>query len=436
MNKSSSLVKFYKNMLHSLNVESNDESRLSLVISTGDDGDDLEQKCLANGKRVVLPSNDLLKSGDWTGMIPFHPLSENLLRGESEIIHFLRNIIQFRLAGVIGILTSELLDIAASPKEHVDMSPSECEYLSLVPDVDDKTLKVLDKVLKNGLGDMVKVYLKRNGTLKGKEHRRVASVNFPIWDELTSEGTKIYRTSAGNKKNKKAIADLFNYVIPNAGDRDLWSTSSDSDIAPYFHALLRSYAHVAEHLNSLVDKHERMLSNPDQLRSDLGWIKDINRMSKWRDVIPALPGNEGATVKGDAEPAATHAVRSSNIKTSSVLSHAAASAANLVSSEAPEVANDIPWDTSNEKNHIVSPAVHAPVTHNASASGETTMDWRQVMLQRGVQSLPAAPVPMAMGVQPVPAQNMGYRQPYPVGRAAPMQPMAPVNSGAYYQNSL
>ena len=435
MNKSSSLVKFYENMLHSLNVESNDESRLSLVIPTDDGEDDLEQKCLANGKRVVLPSNDLLKSGDWTGMIPFHPLSENLLRGESEIIHFLRNIIQFRLAGVIGILTSELLDIAASPKDHVDMSPSECEYLSLVADVDEKTLKVLDKVLKNGLGDLVKVYLKRNGTLKGKEHRRVASVNFPIWDELISDGIKIYRTSAGNKKNKKAIANLFNYVIPNADDRDLWSTSSDSDIAPYFHALLRSYAHVAEHLNSLVDKHERMLSNPDQLRSDLGWIKDINRMSKWRDVIPALPGNEGATVKGDAAPVATHAAHSSKIKTSTVLSHAA-SAANLMSNEAPEAATDIPWDTSNEKNRIVSPVVHAPVINSVSGGGEATLDWRQVMQKRGVQSLPTAPAPMYPGMQPAPAQNMSYQSPYGGGRTVPMQPAAPINTGAYYQNSL
>ena len=436
MSKTKSLLKFYQAILASLNIRANSESRLSLVIPTDGDGKDIEQKCLANGKRVTLPSDELLKAGDWSGMIPFHPLSENLLRGESEIIHFLRNVIQFRLAGVIGTLMTELLSTAASPKDHVGMSPSECEYLSLVADVDDKTVKILDKLLKSNLGNLVKVYLKRNGTLNGKEHRRVATVNFPIWDELTSTGTKIYKTSAGSIKNKKVIANLFNYIIPKADEREEWSVASDSDISPYFHSILRVYMHVTMHLNELVDKHERLLSNSDLLRTELSWIKDVNRMSKWRDIIPPMPGNKGATVKGDAD---SHTATSND--TTSIMEHSAIQASHMTSKESSEGAADVPWDTSHERNGIVAPVVSKPVKAKVAAAGNDSLDWRSVMSTRSVQQMPMVQNGYTSTMQPVPAQQMrvqmGYpQQGYGMVNNQQMQPAPAIASNGYYQNTL
>lgn len=419
MARTKPLMKFYADVLASLNIQDVEGGRLSLRMPTGD-GDVAEYPCVSNDKRVTLPTDTLLKSGEWDGLIPFHPLSENILRGESEIIHFLRRVIQFRLAGVSGALMDDLMQLATDTSRHADLSPTESEYLKEVPKVDSKTLKVLHKLLNAHLDEIIKIYLKRAGKIDGKEYRRVAAVSFPLHEELHTEGTKIFNASAGNLKNKKSIAALFEYIFPDPDEMDKWSAGSDSDVAPYFHSLMRCYASIAEHLNTLVEKHERVLSNPDILKTDLSWVPSLKQLSKWRDLIPALPGNEGAAMKGDKGPMAEESQKARH----DMLASAAASAASMTSKEAPEVEVSPPWrEDEAPRPTTATPKVSTPKSKKKEDEDEA-IDYRSVMASRaGVHSPYAPALPMG-GYQPT--QMGGYQPAY--GAGYPQMQMQPAGA--------
>lgn len=82
MSKTQPLLDFYTDLLHSLNIVDVADGRLSLKVPN-EDGEYTDLHCLSNDKRVVLPTDAILRSGSLDGMIAFHPLSENLLRGKA-----------------------------------------------------------------------------------------------------------------------------------------------------------------------------------------------------------------------------------------------------------------------------------------------------------------------------------------------------------------
>ena len=49
------------------------------------------------GKQMVMPTKKILRNPDWDNHIAFHPMSENVMRGESAVLFELRNQMQFKL---------------------------------------------------------------------------------------------------------------------------------------------------------------------------------------------------------------------------------------------------------------------------------------------------------------------------------------------------
>lgn len=419
MSKASSLVSFYTEVLSSLHIEDVGEGKLSLIFP-GDEGDESSQPCLSNDKRLTLPVNHLIRSGMWDGLLAFHPLSENLIRGESEVIKLLRRVSRFQLASVASQLMAELMDLAATPERHKELSPKTAPYLTTVPNANEKCVKALTKILERHFDQLINVYLKRSGTLYDVEHRRVAAVSFPIWDELISGGSKVYDVDCGSIKNKKTIASLFEYVFPHPDDLDAWSAASNDNVAPYFHSLMMCYAKNAKHLNSLVYKFRKHLQYPNSLRVNLDWIDDMDNLSKWKTAIVPLPGNEGAIMKGEKE------VVEPGPSVPSAVPHKP----NHFRPPMNNVASQVSNEGSEVEMPTVSPAVStsAPAAPQPEASGNG-VDWRSL---RGAQApAPHAPMP-GYGQQPnpygyPPQQQMQQQQPshatfnYGQPAAAPQQ---------------
>lgn len=295
MNLKEQLLAFYVAILRSIGYVADDQGLISRdfmgKISPATDD---------KGRRICIPTDQILRASRWDELQAFHPLCESSLRGESPILRKMRAYINFRLTATLSILMSELMDIATDASKHKRLSPSAAEFLKLLPEVDDKTNTALLDVLKgieyNGKNRLVSVYLKRGGILNGMTFQRTAITSFPITDEFDTDETVIYGVKM-RVKDKKAIEDLMNWILPGCNDFEAYSFGSLSSTAPYFHALMGAYLKVIKRINFTVEKFNRngtnLLECFNDVYVDLSWEEQLKDLARYRDVIPPLEGNEG-----------------------------------------------------------------------------------------------------------------------------------------------
>ena len=285
----------YKSIAEAVGLKADENGLLFMDI----DGQHLP--CELSGKRLALPTPAVLKDADWEHVVAFHPLSENVLRGESPVLKKLRVLMNLRVTYVMSKLLERLLDIAADHDYHKKLSPTAAEFLTRVPNADEKTVKALDKILDSleltGDRRLVSIYLKRGGQLGGDKFSRVAVTSFPILDQFETDDHEIFGVKMRGK-DKETIANLFNYLIPNGNNLELYSAGSNSATAPYFHCLVQAYVKLAKRLNAVVRVFKKHLEHADELTIGTDWETLIEDLSIYRDLIPSLSGNEGEVVTG------------------------------------------------------------------------------------------------------------------------------------------
>lgn len=254
---------------------------------------------MVEGKRLALPTQERLKSGDWSSTVAFHPLSENLLRGESPVLKKYKAVMVVRLHMLIAELCQQLLQIGADTASHAKMSPKAQELLSRIPNVDEKSKRDMEKILEatspDGPNRLVSIYLKRGGVLKGAKHSRLAVISFPIMEEFENAETRTVYGVKLRKDDFKAFKNLFDYILPDADSLETYSVGSQSMVAPYFDALTQAWIKVGQRLNAVVKQHAKQLEDPDILKSDFDeWPEAFSELSKFKGHIPVLAGNDGS----------------------------------------------------------------------------------------------------------------------------------------------
>jgi hypothetical protein len=285
------ILELYRAILAANNFVVGDDNLVSYVIG----GEKVPAMC--NGKRIVFPASPVLQNPDWDNTIAFHPMSEAIIRGESPMIRKLKVAVMARITTVASCLLTDLMGMAVDTDYHKKLSPTQSEFLSLIGAVNADTLKKLNNLMDvisiDGERRLMSLFIKRGGTYKGKGYQRVAVVDFPLIEQLKSEGTKAYDVNMGSLKNKKAILALFNYILPDADVAEAYSFGSNSMAAPNLHALLSSFVKIAKKLNKMTHLFRKHLDNPDELHIDLSFADHIDDLAQYRDMIPSLQGNEG-----------------------------------------------------------------------------------------------------------------------------------------------
>jgi len=296
------LIRLYESVLAAAGLVANKEGLISM------DLDGIHTPCTVGkdpAKRLVLPLPEVLANPNWQTTIAFHPMSESLLRGESEVLRKLKALLMVRILGVTTELATQLMAIAVNVDAQKKLSPDQHEFLSLVGAVSENTFKDLTKIIES-LGidknQLCHMYLKRAGQWKGKGYSRVAVTTFPLIEQLGTQGKEVFTFSLHSQKNKKAIKALFDYILPEAENVDKYSFGTNSDVAPYFHAMMSSFAKIAKQLNSITRKFKKHLDDADKLLINVEFDKELNDLNKFRDLIPSLSGNEGVVLdKAGAE---------------------------------------------------------------------------------------------------------------------------------------
>lgn len=224
------LLTIYESILRFAGLEADSKGLISTSM------ENTKQPTVIDGLRLVLPTNDQLRNFNPKETIIFHPLTENILRGESEVIQKLKYIINIRLNYAIGIVAQSLLGVISSPELHARLTPEQSEILLVVKDADEKSVANLVNVMLNGVKTkpdrlFTNIYLKRGGVYQGKKFSRVGVVNFPFYQELLLPKTDKDKFRA---KDRETYKQLFEYMFEGINIDDHYNYGSNSQVAPFW----------------------------------------------------------------------------------------------------------------------------------------------------------------------------------------------------------
>lgn len=309
---------------------------------------------LVKGKRLALPTHQQQRNFNGEKTVLFHPLYENAIKGESDVLADYRRTIGERISLSFMALAAQLLTIATSERMHKKLSPPQSKYLTLIPEADESMLDTLGKLIEAcPLGQnqrvFTSIYLAKNAELHGKKHKRVAVVSWPLYEALVNDGLererKMEERAAVRDKAKKDKVEpkdiptpenktfgvklsvkerqvfirLFEYLVPGlseayAASGDMgeatYNRASDALVAPSMHALMQSIEAIIDPLNAICDLFQDKLGdNYDAIRMKGDWVEAFNPdPSVYREEIKMVPptiGNDGTPLEAvDAKPQA------------------------------------------------------------------------------------------------------------------------------------
>jgi hypothetical protein len=298
----------YKNILQSLDMTITHTEQGQDVVSLVNFDTREPEPFTCGGKRLAMCSPAALMQPQWDDLQYFHPLCENAIHGESEVLRTLLRLTALRITTVSLSLLQQLLNIAADKDQHSKLTSKQHVLLTPLANVTDKTPTVLGKLIDKLtlVGDyrFLSLYLKSRGVWKDAEWNRVCTVRFPLFKELVEKPDElvVFGVKIPSKKEKANIVNLIQYLFPNCEAQDQYSYGSNNMTAPQFHALINAYVGLANQLNKTTTLFKKHLDNPDVLLIDTSWVDQLDNLSKWREVYPSMPGNTGDTDTGKPAP--------------------------------------------------------------------------------------------------------------------------------------
>lgn len=269
---------------------------------------------LIDGKELTLPTEAFQRNPDWTRFVPFHPLSESIARGESEVLQKVKELIGLRLFFKYSELCEALLMLGANSESQSKLTPTQMKFLEGLGDADEKTVENFSKILAKAKitfegGEnrcLISLFLKRGGTLNGQKFARLCVVAFPYYEALC----KIENEPADKRqvfgvplraKDIKVLKRLHEVIVPNSDD-GIYSLGTNTQTAPYWGALMMTYTNLANQFNSIIKPFSKVIKSLKTI--DTSW--DVgDELQQFRSEIPPMPYNEGADSSKPTEPAQT-----------------------------------------------------------------------------------------------------------------------------------
>lgn len=289
---STRLTEIYTSILRFAGLDVDDQGYVSMLY------DEKRDPAFIDGLRIVLPLDYHLRNFNPKEKIIFHPLTENILRGESEVITKLKHFINVRLNFTIGIVSQALLNLVASPEFHSKLNPEQAELLTTITDSDDKTVTNFISLMVAGIKTtperlFTNIYLKRGGTFNGKRYSRAGIVTFPFYQNLKEDKIDKIRV-----KDKETYKQLMEFIFPGLDQMEEYNFGSDSGVAPYLEALMRTSAKLASRLNDILILYKDFIDEGEKVMFDSDWMEafqDLNSLTPEIRKIPVQFGNDGTT---------------------------------------------------------------------------------------------------------------------------------------------
>lgn len=279
------IIEFYRKVLESVNLTTNEEDVIRAIKPNGE-----SVPVTLNGKPMVLPTRDILDNPNWDKNIGFHPLSESIVRKDSDVFKELKSWCMLRLWTETTKLITKLISTVVEDGGK-GIPPELNPFLEVLEKADKKFLSLVTKYLLASTPSdsdkrLINIYIKRGG-----DSPREAVVTFPAINDLVADDSTKFRKT----KDVPMLKGLFALIYPEDSE---WSTKSTKPTAPGLSVLLDSYAKMAERLNSL-NQALSELYDGEPPHIDIGYVEYMDDLAKLAASVPALPGNQGETVNTD-----------------------------------------------------------------------------------------------------------------------------------------
>jgi hypothetical protein len=291
------IIDLYKSILSTAGLKVDKDDMVSATAG------DVSIPFVVKGKRLVLPTKSHLSNPNKDSIAIFHPLSENTLRGESDVMGRFRSAINTRMNYVVGCIAQELMTIATSVKMHSQLNPDQQELLSKLKNADEKTLSSLQSILKAMSLDskdknFVHIFLKRGGIVAGKKYSRAAIVTFPLYEELCKSDKAVYGVTL-RTKDKQSLIALLEFIFSDIQTPNTYDRGSYSDIAPFLDSLMLAVKSLASDINTVIDGYEQFIPDALSYKYEDEWVETFDNLSQLLGEIRSIPmqaGNEGEVV--------------------------------------------------------------------------------------------------------------------------------------------
>lgn len=296
-------------------------------------GSDKVTPLLVKKLRLAMPTEEILKSREMRDVMIFHPLKEDVLKPETDVLDALRSAINSRLNVTTCWVALSLLVIAGSSDDHAKLDPDQSEFLSHVKAANQDTVDDLKRIfdaMKLNAKDKtaVKIFTKKGGSMNGQKFTCLGVVKFPLYQELVDsiENTpkagkpEVFGVKLSSKKSRDALIALFRYIFPQIDTPEVYQYGSSSLVAAFLDALMQTTAKIAAPINTVIDTFATVFTDPDEMKIQGDWLPtflDLGTMVNEIRMVPAQTANalempEDVKAKhgvdGTAKPAATPAV--------------------------------------------------------------------------------------------------------------------------------
>jgi hypothetical protein len=251
---------------------------------------------LVDGMPLVIPIKEIRNSAKVRDYQAFHPLSESITLGESPVIKRLKELVVFHLNTTLGVALLDILGVCVDKTRHSTLTPDQLALMSMIPEVDQKTVdlfrNLMAKVTPGGEHQLITIYLKRKAEINGHTYNRGAMIAFPIIQELSKPDSKQVFGIDVRKKDKATLRALFDWILPEAST-ELYSRGSNSDVAPYFDSLMKTYLLVQHYVNAGIRMFATHTELGKELITETPWKDDLDNLSRYVGHLPPMVGNEG-----------------------------------------------------------------------------------------------------------------------------------------------
>lgn len=291
------LVALYRSVISAAGLTADDEGYVSVnnKLFTGEEN----VPAMIGDKRMVLPTDDHQKTPN-KDLVIVHPLREHAMRGESEVFTKLKIALTTRLNFTMAAIVGTFIDIAKRMEIHKTLSPDQAQLLITGKAVTEKTHLLYTEIMLRTMSDpamsFIHIFMKKSGTVDGVACRRMAVVNFPIYEELCKEQDKYFGIDI-KQSERDNIKAMMEYLLPGLEVEGKYNRGSNSDVAPYMDALMASFGSIAANFNDKLELYGSFIPEKEALTINSDWVEVFENLDAYRAkifLVPQQPGNEGA----------------------------------------------------------------------------------------------------------------------------------------------
>ena len=285
----SELINYYREILTAVGCVINEEDKIFYVAPNSKEEVLLTPKINGHRKSLVLPTQEILRNGNWDEIVAFHPFCESILLGQSEILNLYTLFVADKIYVTTQGLLASIITLALDPKAQKKLSMDQVAIINkfdITDAVQTLAKAVADKCTNTtGKHPLLSIRLDRGGELNHEKFSRTCKLITHVINTENPCGV-----TSGGIGARATLKALYEYILPTK-----LHVGSNSTVAPYFTALLECFYQAAIHLNVIV---ESLGVHTPVETINVAWHDNIKLIPSLAKLLPqTLEGNKGLVIK-------------------------------------------------------------------------------------------------------------------------------------------